>query len=316
MGYLRYIIDRILYHDKWAVGLVELDPEQLLQGVIPQPVQWIAPRFGEFIADPFLFTHNETDYLLYELFTYATGNGKIAVAEVKYDDQGRYQLVNEQFIIEEPFHQSYPFVFSHKDTIYCLPEQSESNSLRLYRASDFPSTWVFDSMLINDFPVVDPTLFSHDGLWWVLGTRAGGQQDSVLYAWYSEDLHGPWQPHAQNPVKTGLGKVRPAGPVFTVEGQLYRPVQGFEKRYGDAGLLIEKIIELSPTVFCEETVASIRPFPEYPRGLHHVFMGKHLAAVDGYRFASAPEVVLKRIGILRKKLAGGARRFNWSRKQG
>ena len=82
-------------------------------------------------------------------------------------------------------------------------------------------------------------------------------------------------------------------------------MQGFLKRYGDGGLLIEKILELSPSTFCEETVAHIQPFAEYPRGLHHVCMGKNLAVVDGNRFAGPFEIVLKRLGILRKKLSRG-----------
>lgn len=302
MGYLRYIIDRILHHDKWAIGLVEkLDSEQLARGDIPAPAQWIAPRFGQFIADPFIFTHNDKDYLLYELFTYATGYGKNAIAELAKDESGQYRLHNEQLIFDEPFHQSYPFVFSFKDDIYCLPEQAESNSLRLYRATVFPSTWVLDAILIDNFPVVDPTLFRHNDRWWLFATKGNGQHDSVLYAWYSEDFHEHWQPHAQNPIKTGLGKVRPAGPVFTFEDQLYRPVQGFSRRYGDS-LLIEKILELSPSTFYEETVANIKPFSEYPQGLHHLCMGKTLAVVDGNRFASPLEVVIKRLGILRKKM--------------
>ncbi len=307
MKSISHIIDRLLHHDKWAIGLVQkLNSEQLAQGDIPAPVQWIAPRFGQYIADPFLFTHNDTNYLLYELFTYLAGHGKIAIAELVQDESGRYRLHNEQFIIDEPFHQSYPFIFSFNGDIYCLPEQAESNSLRLYRATDFPSTWVLDAILIDNFPVVDPTLFRHDGRWWLFATRGNGQQDSHLYAWYSENLHGPWQTHVQNPIKTGMGKVRPAGPVFTVGDHLYRPVQGFSKRYGDS-LLIEKILELSPSTFCEEIVANIRPFSEYPQGLHHLCMGRNLAVVDGNRFAGPLEVVNKRLGILRRKCTAGNR---------
>ena len=306
MGYFRYIIDRIIHHDKWAIGLVKLDPAQLGRGVLPPPVQWIMPRFGQFIADPFIFTHNDTDYLLYELFTYATGYGKNVIAELVKDERGQYRLQNEQVIIDEPFHQSYPFVFSFMDDIYCLPEQAESNSLRLYRATDFPSTWVLDAILIDDFPVVDPTLFRHNGRWWLFATRGNGQHDSHLYAWCSDDLHGLWQPHAQNPIKIGRGKVRPAGPVYTVEDELYRPVQGFFKRYGDS-LLLEKILELSPSTFCEETVANIKPFSEYPQGIHHLCIGRNLAVVDGNRFAGPLEVVIKRLGIMRKKCTAGDR---------
>lgn len=304
-GCLLHFLDRLVHHDKWVIGLVKMDSVHLERGELPSPVQWLAPRFGQFIADPFLFTHNDTDYLLYELFTYSTGYGKIAIAELVKDEGGRYRLHNEQCIINEPFHQSYPFVFSFKDDIYCMPEQAESNSLRLYRATDFPSTWILEDILIDEFPVVDPTLFWHNSRWWLFATRGEGRHDSDLYAWHSDDFHGPWQPHDHNPIKVGLGKVRPAGPIFTAGHHLYRPVQGFYKRYGDAGLRIEKILELTPSTFCEETVASINPFSLYPKGLHHVCMGKTLAVVDGNRFASPLEIVIKLIGIMRKKRTAG-----------
>ena len=305
MGLLYRIIDRVFHHDKWAIGLVMLDWEQLKQGVLPQPVQWITPRFGQFIADPFLFSHNNKDYLLYELFSYASGYGKNVIAELVKDESGQYRLHNEQIIIDEPFHQSYPFVFSSNDTIYCLPEQAESNSLRLYRATDFPSTWVLDSVLIDNFPVVDPTLFRHDSNWWLFAVRGDEHQNSHLYAWYSKGLHGPWQPHAHNPIKSAPGKVRPAGPLYTFKDELYRPVQMSLKRYGDAGLLLERIHELSPVTFSEETVAHIVPFAEYPRGIHHLCVGKALTVVDGNCFASPLEVVTKFGGIIRRKFTFG-----------
>ncbi len=300
MGFLSHSINRLLYHDKWAVGLIKLDPVQIVDGVLPQPVQWLAPRFGQYIADPFIYTHNDRDYLLYERFTYSNGIGKIAIAELMEDHSGQYQLHNEQLIIDEPFHQSYPFVFSFQDDIYCMPEQSESNSLRLYRAIDFPSTWVFETILIDDFHVVDPTLVNHNNCWWLFATKGGGQENEELYIWYSQELHGPWLPHSQNPVKIGLGKTRPAGPVFKVEDQLYRPVQAFHTRYGQ-GLLIEKILELSPVMYREETVAHIQPFAQYSQGLHHLCIGKNLTVVDGSRFANPLEVCLKLRGVLREK---------------
>lgn len=307
MKSIGHLLDRLFHHDKWAIGLVKkLSSAQLVRGDISAPIQWIAPRFGQYIADPFLYTYKGEDYLLYELFTYLSGNGKIAIAKLMQENNGQYRLSNEQFIFDEPFHQSYPFIFLFEENIYCLPEQGESNSLRLYQATDFPSTWVYDDILIDDFPVIDPTLFRHNDRWWLFATRGNGQEDSDLYAWYSEDLHGPWQPHSQNPIKICNGKVRPAGPVFTVKKQLYRPVQVSLKRYGE-GMMITKIIELSPTAFCEETVADIKPFPGYSRGLHHVCMGKNLAVVDGNRFATPPEVVMKLLGILRKKIIRGGK---------
>jgi len=302
MRLFHHTFNRLFQHDKWAIAVVKADPEQLNQGILPSPIQWLTPRFGQYMADPFLFRHNDKDYLLYELFTFASGTGKNVIAELVKRENGQYHLRSEQIICDEPFHQSYPFVFSSKENIYCIPEQSESNSLRLYRATDFPKTWMLDTVLIDNFPVVDPTIFQHKGRWWLLATSGrDGQQDSHLYAWHSKDLRGSWHPHMLNPIQIGHGKVRPAGPAYSLGNELYRPVQFLAKRYGDGGLLIKKVLELSPSTFCEQTVARIKPFQEYPRGLHHLCMGTNLAVVDGNRYASPVEVLIKCLGILRKK---------------
>ena len=41
-------------------------------------------------------------------------------------------------IINEPFHMSFPNVFKFENEFYMMPENSESNQLRLYNAVDFP----------------------------------------------------------------------------------------------------------------------------------------------------------------------------------
>lgn len=301
MGILYRIYDRIFHHDKWSIGLVENSAIHLEQGILPTPVQWLSPRFGRFIADPFVFHHNGKEYLLFEEYTYSKGSGKNKIAELLLDSNGRYGLHNEQLIVAEPFHQSYPFVFSDKGTVYCVPEQAESNSIRMYRAEKFPSNWVLDSVLIKDFPGVDPTIVHHGGYWWLFATR-GGQQDSELHAWYSTELRGEWLPHAGNPIKVDPGRVRPAGPFYLREGALYRPVQVCLHRYGDGGLLINKVEELTPSRFSEKSIAQIEPSPQYPKGLHHFCAGETLAVIDGNQFAGPMEIVLKFVGIVKKRV--------------
>lgn len=232
MSRLRALHRRLFKHDKWAIGLLETTPEQVSSGHLAQPLQWLSGGFGRYIADPFLFAHAGRLYLIYELFTYLKGDARIAIAELVKQPDGRYRMVDEREIFDEPFHQSYPYIFSHKGVVYCLPEQSESNGLKLYRATDFPYRWEPVEVVIDNFPVVDPTLVEHEGKWWLFATKGGGEQDRALYLWSGDSPLGPWKSHAANPVKQGLGEVRPAGPLFRHAGGLYRPVQAYDGRYG------------------------------------------------------------------------------------
>jgi hypothetical protein len=299
---LRALFRRLFQHDKWAIGLLEATPEQLLRGNLNPPQQWLCGGFGSYIADPFLFAHEGRLYLIYELFTYLKGDARIAIAEMVKESDGRYSIVGEREIFDEPFHQSYPNIFSHDGDIYCLPEQSESRGLILYRAADFPYRWDSMEVVIDNFPVVDPTLVKHEDKWWLFASRGDGDQDRALYLWHSDSPLGPWMSHTANPVKQGLGEVRPAGPLFRHEGELYRPVQAYDGRYG-TGIVLYRISDLSVDAFNEVFVAKLLPYTDYPHGLHHICMVEGLAVVDGNRYASLPEVALKLLGIIRRRLS-------------
>ena len=43
--------------------------------------------------------------------------------------------------LEEPWHLSYPFVYSWNGSVYMVPESSSQGVLNLYRATDFPLHW-------------------------------------------------------------------------------------------------------------------------------------------------------------------------------
>lgn len=301
MEKIKAIYQRLFHHDKWVIGVSSMEYSDLIeQGEITSPISWLEGKFGQYIADPFVFKYQNEYYLFYELFHYIAGDAQIAVSRL-IKENNYWIMAESQVILDEPFHQSYPYIFSENDQIYCLPEQSEANCVKLYQAVDFPLKWELKSILIDDFPVVDPTLFKHQGIWWLLATKGGGEQDSHLYAWYADSITGPWSGHQHNPVKTGFGQTRPAGAPFKLESGFYRPVQGFKRRYGD-GLLIYKIEELSKSSFKESQVLDIQPFNSYPHGLHHLSLDSGVAVFDAKRYASLVEVVIKLMGIILRKV--------------
>jgi hypothetical protein len=54
--------------------------------------------------------------------------------------------------------------------VYMIPEGSESGSLHLYRALDFPRQWEREAVLI-DQPLVDASVFFDKGEWWMFASN-------------------------------------------------------------------------------------------------------------------------------------------------
>ena len=60
-------------------------------------------------------------------------------------------------VLREPFHLSFPHVFSFDDEVFMVPETLGAGAVRLYRAIDFPDRWELAGELVRgDF--ADPAL--------------------------------------------------------------------------------------------------------------------------------------------------------------
>jgi hypothetical protein len=152
-------------------------------------------------------------------------------------------------------------------------------------------TWHFVRRLVDGLPVVDPTLFRHDGRYWLLFTlqNDGAFGNLKLYGYHAAALDGVWQPHALNPLKCDITSARPAGAPFVGGGRLHRPSMDCAATYG-AAVVINRVDKLSPTAFEETGVARIEPAKDgpYPAGLHTLNRMGAAAVVDGKRFVFDP----------------------------
>ena len=133
---------------------------------------------GKFIGDPFFFRSGGQGFVFFEVLNRDTKLGEIAYATVASDGS----LNAQSTVLAEPFHLSYPQVFEWQGSIYMVPESHADLSVRLYEATDFPSRWALRAKLLSGFGVTDPTLFRHDGLWWMLATA--GNRNDVLNLFY------------------------------------------------------------------------------------------------------------------------------------
>ena len=272
------MLETLYRHDGWAIGLIHGGAETLLAGGVP-PIDWLQlhDRNG-FAADPFLIEEGGQRFCFFESLPYATNRGKIVYAEL---DAGPGRPAIRDAIVA-PYHLSYPFLLRHDGEILCIPEAGESGRVTAYAAHDFPGGWTERHTLIDGFAGIDPTIFQHDGRWWMLATDGRAQWNAELHAWYADELFGNWRPHPRNPIKCGLAGTRPAGRPFIIDGRMYRPAQDCTLRYGRR-LIINEVLELSTESFSERQISSVEPAPNGPfaDGLHTANACGDIIAVDG-----------------------------------
>jgi hypothetical protein len=187
-------------------------------------------------------------------------------------------------VLEPEFPVAHPYLLEHKGEIYCIPETCQAREIGLYRARQFPFGWRKVATLLSDFAAVDATIFQYDGRWWLTCTDNEQGVSLKLFVWHSEDLFGPWIPHAANPVKVDARSSRPGGTPFVQAGCLYRPAQDCSRTYGGR-ILINRIVTLTSEEFCEEPVSVIEPDSNspYPNGMHTVSAVGSFTLIDGKR---------------------------------
>lgn len=287
---LRRLFERA-HAEEWSIGIARMEAQELLAGARLKDAVWIPPVRGGWVADPMALSDGTRVIVLCEEMRLRTGKGRISVTA--FDGSSWSPL---QPVIQTATHASYPCLFDHRGETFCIPETYQANEVALYRAREFPTTWERVGILLSGFPAVDNTLFEHDGLFWLFCTSEEAPNTTLL-AFFSEDLLGPWRPHLANPVKIDVRSSRPAGSVFRIGGQLYRPAQDCSRTYGGR-VIIHRVTELTPTVFREESCATVDPQlgTRYELGLHTLSFAGGYCVLDGKRR------VLRPFGLLRAAL--------------
>lgn len=246
----------------------------------------IEPPADESWADPFPFTHNEEDYVFFERSKLPSGQGDISF--LKFDADGVPGPAEVALACDH--HLSYPFIFEWEGDIYMIPESSETNSVQLFRATEFPTRWEFEQNLLTGFPMVDATLHRHsDDRWYMFVnvSERGGPLNDELFVFHAESPLGPWLPHAANPVKSDVRSARPAGRLFSRNGELLRPSQDCSVTYGYA-INLCRVEELSPTSYRERVVDRVEPnWRRSLKGCHTINSTERMEVIDGKRLVRA-----------------------------
>lgn len=247
----------VTQREQWTIGIYRSDSPfhfNDLQG-------WVNPLFraedvtdvpAKFVADPFLVKEGETWNLFFEVYNNNTKQGDLAVATSSNTWMWNY----EKLIIDEPFHLSYPYVFKSEDEYYLIPESFEDNSIRLYKADDFPTKWSYVKTLVEGRDYVDNSIVFYNNKWWLFSSVTTNDQ---LYLHYADSLTGPWQEHPMSPIVVDdVHKARPSGRMIVYDGKLYRFTMDIDPPVGTHQVMVYEITDITPMSYAE-TLAQEAP---------------------------------------------------------
>jgi hypothetical protein len=223
---------------------------------------------GRFLADPFVFRYNDSDYIFVEDFLYSQNKGRISAIKIN-DEKHEFLGV----VLEEDFHLSFPYVFS------------QDKDIRLYKSQKFPSKWILENIMMSNVSAADTMVFFKNKKWFMLtNICSSGVSDhhSELHVFFSENLNSnDWKPITSgNPVIFDSLRSRNGG-LFFHEGQAYRvnQIQG-KDHYGKA-FNINKIDVISENIYKEEQISEINA--NFKKGIistHGFSANQYTAAVD------------------------------------
>ncbi|MFN3523110.1 MAG: hypothetical protein ACK4YQ_12750 [Phenylobacterium sp.] len=240
----------------------------------------IDPFLGELWADPFLWRRDDGLYVFFENFSYRTRLGRISVGRLE-DDGLRF--LGDALDLEH--HLSYPFIFSHGDQIYMMPERHQADRVEVWRCVDFPLKWELHATALEGRSPADSLLHFDGEGWWLFTNLA-----DKLYPDHCAELHvfkvdGPdlksVTAHEANPVVIGSELARNGGRIFARGGRLFRPAQINTHGVYGYGLNIMEISDLSLDRYTERLVHRITPegSPDL-RGCHHMDVDGEVFVID------------------------------------
>lgn len=233
---------------------------------------------GQWVADPFLFEYQGQHYLFCE--QYETELNRAGIGYYIFEDG---VPVNKGIVIRQPYHMSYPCVFTYNDTVYMIPETSANKTIELYRAVQFPDKWELDTVLLRDVSYVDSTVYeSETGKFLLSYEKQGNQWSLSCFTLNMEEK--TLQKCSEKIYRTNVA--RPAGNLQQTEKGLLRPAQDCSQKYGEA-LFVYQVDNLNENGYEEHCIEKLCidqfVFPQKVQRIHTLNQDSCYEVVDVFR---------------------------------
>ncbi len=186
--------------DEWNIGVLYQPIASLLDAKPSLNVRWLpSPGSGQQRKTPFGYLTDGQLNVLYGKYDSSKNKSAISRIRPKRDNvlkRSRMMLSNEHTL-------SHPFLLEHDGRLFVIPESS-AGRVELYEVHVTNEALVFVRTLLEE-PLCSPTVFRHEGRWWLFGTKEP-LADVALYAYHAAELEGPWTAHVSNPLKMDVRK--------------------------------------------------------------------------------------------------------------
>lgn len=290
--------------DAWFLGIrcaaAQLDPAMPDVGAVNALV---APA-GRYWADPCIVERDGRRLLFVEEYSLHGGRGVIACLELRADGSAARLGI----ALEETWHLSYPQVFECAGEWFLTVESGAARRACLYRAAGFPLRWERVGDLLSGRLCVDPTLYHHEGHWYLFANvseSGAGSTSEELFLFVADSLTGPYAPHPANPVVRDVRRSRPAGRLYQHGGRLIRPAQDCAPDYG-AAIVFNEVLELSPTRYRERELSRLAP--SWMPGLwgchtYSSIAGTEVVDARGHPAAGAARIAVEDVSLLAQGMA-------------
>ncbi|NIQ06696.1 MAG: DUF2341 domain-containing protein, partial [Candidatus Korarchaeota archaeon] len=214
------------------------------------------------VADPFIFVEegDPTWHMFFEV-EHDLDNPDNADIGYAYSNDGGLTWTYDQLVLNETWHQSFPYVFKWNGYYYMVPQQLsyEKDETWLYKASstEFPTTWHHVNTLLPIAPSYDQALFRWKGKWWLfLGW--GGVEASETRIFYSDVLEADnWTEHDLRPViRERPEGARPSGRPIVRDTHILFYYMNNSKGYGwEVGMW--NVTDLTPSTYSDYFVKTV-----------------------------------------------------------
>lgn len=284
---------------EWSIGIYVgtspwdfTSPTQINNPVLTR--QDVSDVPAVFVADPFMLRTAHTWYMFFEVLNKQSNKGEVGLACSEDGLKWSYQ----QIVLAEPFHLSYPYVFTWNGEYYMIPESHQAGAVRLYQARHFPNQWAYVATLLHGSFIVDASVFYYNNTWWLFAETNPDAKYDTLRLYYATHLTGPWREHPQSPIIAGDAHIaRPAGRVVIVGDHVIRYTQDCSPVYGSR-VQAFAVITLTTTHYQERACADYPVLTGHGTGwnavgMHHIDSqaladGTWLACVDGLSGTQTP----------------------------
>ena len=166
-----------------------------------------------------------------------------------------------------------------------IPESSEYNQIRLYRALELPTNWTLEKVLFNDVCAVDTMVRKINNVWYLftnICSSGGMDLNAELHIYYTHDLlKGDWKPIQNgNPVIFNSEKARNAG-LLEHQGKLYRLNQVQKNSHYGASFQLNEILSISQIDYTERFIREVSPnFRQSATSTHHFSTSTKYSFID------------------------------------